>query len=56
MVELLNALWTDESGQDLAEYGLLVALIAIVAIVGVTAFGNQIGTFFTNLGGGLGLP
>ncbi len=56
MVELFNALWTDESGQDLAEYGLLVALIAIVAVIGVTAFGNQIGTFFTNLGGSIGIP
>lgn len=56
MVELFKALWNDESGQDLAEYGLLVALIAIVAVVGVTAFGNQIGGFFTNLGGSIGLP
>jgi len=56
MVELFKALWNDESGQDLAEYGLLVALIAIVAVIGVTAFGTQIGGFFTNLGGSIGLP
>ena len=33
-------------GQDLIEYGLLAALIAIVAIVGVTTVGNTIYTVF----------
>ena len=56
MSQLFKALWNDESVQDLAEYGLLVALIAIVAVIGVTAFGSQIGGFFTNLGSGIGLP
>jgi len=56
MLELFKALWSDESGQDLAEYGLLVALIAIVAVIGVTAFGGQIGGFFTTLGTSIGLP
>jgi Flp pilus assembly pilin Flp len=33
-----------DHGQDLLEYGLLMALIAIVAIVGVSSLGNQINT------------
>lgn len=37
----------DESGQDLAEYGLLVALIAIALIVVMTALGGGIAEFFT---------
>ncbi len=32
----------DETGQDLIEYALLVALIAIVAITGVSAMGNVV--------------
>ena len=28
----------DEEGQGLAEYGLIIALVAVVAIAGVTAF------------------
>jgi Flp pilus assembly pilin Flp len=32
MLAPFNALWADESGQDLVEYALLVALIAIVVI------------------------
>jgi Flp pilus assembly pilin Flp len=35
-----------EDGQDLLEYGLLVALIAIVAMGAVTAVGRTIYTVF----------
>jgi len=41
----------DEEGQGLAEYGLIIALVAVVAIAGVTAFGGDISTFLTGLGG-----
>ena len=37
---------TDEEGQDLLEYGLLAALIALIAIASVTAVGNTIYTVF----------
>lgn len=38
-------------GQDLIEYGLLAALIAIVAMVGVSALGDTIYTvFWRNIG------
>jgi Flp pilus assembly pilin Flp len=35
-----------DEGQDLIEYGLLVALIAMVAILVVTAVGTTINTLF----------
>jgi Flp pilus assembly pilin Flp len=35
-----------EDGQDLLEYGLLIALIAIIAIGAVTSVGNVIHTVF----------
>ena len=35
-----------DDGQDLMEYGLLVALIAIVAIFVVTAVGTTVNTLF----------
>ena len=35
-----------EEGQDLLEYGLLVALIALFAVGAVTAVGNTIVTVF----------
>ena len=37
-----------EEGQDLLEYGLLVALIALVAMGAVTALGNTITNVFWN--------
>jgi Flp pilus assembly pilin Flp len=37
---------TSEEGQDLLEYGLLAALIAVVAIGAVTALGQTIVTVF----------
>ena len=36
----------DESGQDLIEYALLVALVVLVAIGAVTAVGTTINTVF----------
>lgn len=45
----------DESGQDLLEYALLVALIAMVALGAVTSVGNTInGVFWTYIGGVVG--
>lgn len=35
-----------ESGQDLMEYGLLAALIVVVAIAGIEALGDTIKTVF----------
>lgn len=54
MAQVLTAIerlvFRDE-GQDLIEYGLLVALIAVVAIVGVTAVGDTIyNVFWSGIG------
>ncbi len=38
-----------EEGQDLVEYGLLMVLIAVVAIVGITALGGRIQGFFEQI-------
>ena len=52
----LKALWTDESGQDLAEYALLLALIAIVVIVAVRVLGPTIRDVFTTINTELQTP
>jgi pilus assembly protein Flp/PilA len=38
-----------DEGQDLLEYALLVALIAIVAVGAVTAAGTTVQTIFNNI-------
>ena len=35
-----------ERGQDLAEYALLIGLIALIVILAVTLLGNNISTIF----------
>jgi Flp pilus assembly pilin Flp len=50
----MNSIWQflrDEDGQDVVEYGLLIATIAIVVLVGVGFFGSNIGTWFQTLAG-----
>jgi pilus assembly protein Flp/PilA len=53
---LLNrSVLDDESGQDLLEYALLVALIALVAFGAVTSVGTTINTvFWTYIDGVMG--
>jgi pilus assembly protein Flp/PilA len=46
VVVAINRLLYREDGQDLVEYGLLVALIAIVAIAAVTSLGGTINSVF----------
>lgn len=42
MAELITKLWGDESGQDLAEYGLLLALVAVVVAATIILFRDAI--------------
>jgi pilus assembly protein Flp/PilA len=46
MLELIKSLWRDEEGATMVEYALMLALIAIVCILVVTALGNQTGQTF----------
>jgi Flp pilus assembly pilin Flp len=41
---------TDEHGQGLAEYALILALIAIVAILALLFLGSQISTILSRVG------
>ncbi|GAC1316450.1 MAG: hypothetical protein NVSMB2_09310 [Chloroflexota bacterium] len=41
----------DEDGQDVVEYGLLIATIAIVVLIGVSIFGSNVNVWFLNLAG-----
>ncbi len=41
----------EDDGQDVVEYGLLIATIAIVVLVGISFFGTQIEGWFKTLAG-----
>lgn len=51
--ELLIRLVQEESGQDLIEYALVAALIALGALTGMKSLANDIGTAFNNVGSSL---
>ena len=40
-----------EAGQDVVEYGLLIATITVVVLIGIAAFGAQIEPWFAQLAG-----
>jgi Flp pilus assembly pilin Flp len=41
----------NEDGQDVVEYGILIATIAIAILISTAAFGTQISTWFSRLAG-----
>ncbi len=41
--------WNNESGQGMVEYGLIIALVAVVVIVGLTALGGKANTLFSGI-------
>ena len=53
MQNLLHRFTHDESGATAIEYGLIVALIAVVIIGAVTTLGGHINNAFTSVNNGL---
>jgi len=45
---LLRRVWKGEEGQDLAEYGLLLMLIALVSIAVIQGLGSAVQNMFSN--------
>ena len=47
----LLACGSHQLGQNVVEYGLIIATIALVVLLGTYAFGIQIGPWFASLAG-----
>lgn len=47
---LLMRFLSDDSGQDLVEYALIVALIAFAAMAGMNSVASSINSAFTGIG------
>ncbi len=50
MKNLMKRLWKEEEGQDLVEYGLTVALVALAATAGMNSLATAINTTFSKIG------
>ena len=51
---ILIAFWKEEEGQDLVEYSLLLAFIAIAAVALLTSVKGSINTLWTNVNSSMG--
>ena len=49
LITRMRTLMRDDSGQDLLEYALLVALIALVAVAAVKNSGQAVNSIFTSV-------
>jgi len=56
IITRLQTMFNREEGQDLLEYALLVALIALVAVGAITLAGKNVNTIFGNIANQLQTP
>jgi len=53
MLTTLRSMIRDDAGASMVEYGLLLSLIALVALVAVKGIGTSLSTLFTNVASSL---
>ena len=49
MREILNRLWKDESGQDIAEYAVMLAVILVIVVGTVRLIGTNANNVFSSV-------
>jgi len=54
MTNLLKLLWSNEEGQDIAEYAVMLAVILVIVIGTVRLIGSNANNVFSQVGSQLG--
>lgn len=49
MLSAIKRFWREEKGQGLAEYGLILALVALATVGALTALGGGLNNIFTGI-------
>ena len=49
MIEAMRQLWTEESGQDVAEYAVMLAVILVIVIGTVRLIGTNANNVFSQV-------
>jgi Flp pilus assembly pilin Flp len=49
MKSLLRKLWSEDEGQDIAEYAVMVAVILVIVVGTVRLIGSNSNTVFSNV-------
>ncbi len=50
MANILQSLWNDESGQDIAEYAVMLAVILVIVVGTVRLIGTNANNVFSSVG------
>lgn len=50
---LKNRLWSNEEGQDIAEYSVMLAVILVIVVGTVRLIGSNSGSIFSQVGSSL---
>ena len=50
MNNILSKLWSDEEGQDIAEYSVMLAVILVIVVSTVRLIGSNAGNVFSQVG------
>jgi Flp pilus assembly pilin Flp len=54
MRQIINNLWTDERGQDIAEYAVMLAVILVLVIGTVRLIGGNANNAFSSVANAIG--
>lgn len=49
LLKAVKGILRDQKGQGMVEYGLILGLVAVIAIVSLTSIGTSLSTAFTTL-------
>jgi Flp pilus assembly pilin Flp len=50
MKNLLNQLWSNQEGQDIAEYSVMLAVVLVIVVGTVRLIGSNAGNVFSQVG------
>jgi Flp pilus assembly pilin Flp len=53
MVNLIRTLWSEDSGQDIAEYAVMLAVILVLVVGTVRLIGSNANNAFSNVASSL---
>ena len=54
MSNLIRRMWTEEEGQDIAEYAVMVAVILIIVVGTIRLIGSNSNTVFSSVASAIG--
>jgi Flp pilus assembly pilin Flp len=49
MLKMMQRLWSEDSGQDIAEYAVMLAVILVLVVGTVRLIGSNANTVFSNV-------